>query len=73
MAFSMENLMGHLLYADLKNCALLKEAIMDFMLENKGKVLEKVSFNDAPGALLHGDLAAWQGGRRKAKPMGAMN
>ena len=36
--FGVENLKDILLYADLKNCALLKEAAMDYMAENKDKV-----------------------------------
>ena len=35
-----------LLYAESKNCDLLKEAMMDFILENKDKVLDKISFNE---------------------------
>ena len=41
-----------LLYADSKNCTLLKEAAMDFMAENAVKVLEKVSLKDVPGAAM---------------------
>jgi hypothetical protein len=57
-AISMENVMDHLHFADMKNCALLKEAAMDFILDNKVEVLEKVSLNDAPGGLLADVLAA---------------
>ena len=63
--FSVENLLDLLLYADSKNCALLKEAAMDFMLENRDEVLQKVSFKDAPGALLSDFLAALARGERK--------
>ena len=38
-----DNMMEHLLYADAKNCALLKEAVMDFIIENGVEILEKVS------------------------------
>jgi len=57
-AISMENVMDHLHFADMKNCALLKEATMDFIVENKVEVLEKVSLNDAPGGLLADVLSA---------------
>ncbi len=50
-AFTIENLVDLLLHADSKNCALLKEAAMDFMLEND-EVLEKISFKDAPGGVV---------------------
>ena len=55
---TMENVMDYLHFADMKNCALLKEATMDFIVENKVEVLEKVSLNDAPGGLLADVLAA---------------
>ncbi|KAL7540021.1 hypothetical protein ACHAXR_009848 [Thalassiosira sp. AJA248-18] len=55
---SIDNVMEHLLYADAMNCALLKEAVMDFIVENRAEVLEKVSLNDAPGGVLADLLAA---------------
>ena len=60
------NAMDLLLYADAKNCALLKEAVMDFIVENKLEVLERgVSLRDAPGGLLADVLVAVaRGGRR---------
>ncbi len=65
--FSIENLLDHLLYADLKNCALLKEAAIDFMLENKDAVLKKVSFNDAPRALVSDVLAELSRGEKSGR------
>jgi hypothetical protein len=69
-AFSIDNLLDLLLYADSKNCALLKEAAMDFMLENKGEVRKKVSFKDAPGDLISDFLAALERGERKDRTDG---
>ena len=40
------------------NCALLKEAAMDYMLENKDVVLENIRFDDAPGSLVNDVFAA---------------
>jgi hypothetical protein len=57
-AFNIENFLDLLLYADSKNCALLKEAAIDFMLANMDEVYRKISFTDAPGALLSDVLAA---------------
>ena len=57
-AFSIDNLLDHLSYADSKNCALLKEAAVDFILENMCKVIEKISFDDAPVTLVFDGLAA---------------
>jgi hypothetical protein len=42
--FTLENVMEHLRYADSMNCALLKEAAMDYILKNRAEVLEKTSF-----------------------------
>lgn len=53
-----DNVMENLLYADSKNCALLKEAVMDFMLENRKDVMKKASLKDAPAGLLADILAA---------------
>ena len=43
-----DNVIDNLLYADAKNCALLKEAVMDFIVENKEMVIQRVSFQDVP-------------------------
>ena len=67
--FSVENVMEHLLYSESKNCALLKEAVMDFIVENKDEVLEKISFNEviAPGTLIRDVLAAVARGEKKGE------
>jgi len=64
--FGVENLKDILLYADSKNCALLKEAAMDYMAKNKDKVRGKISFHDAPGSLLMILLKQYGGGRARA-------
>jgi hypothetical protein len=56
--FTIENVVELLLYADSKNLALLKEAAMDYMMENRDEVLEKLSFTDVPGTLMRDLLAA---------------
>ncbi len=56
--FTMDNVMDHLLYAESKNCALLKEAAMDFIAENKFEAMTKLSFKDAPGTLMRDLLIA---------------
>jgi len=43
---TMDNVMDNLLYADAKNCALLKEAVMNFLSANHYEASEKISFND---------------------------
>ena len=53
-----DNVVELLLYADSKNCALLKEAAMDFIAENVQEVLDKASLKDVPGGLYSDLLAA---------------
>ncbi|KAL9190325.1 hypothetical protein ACHAXT_007536 [Thalassiosira profunda] len=55
---SIDNVMENLLYADAKNCPLLKEAVMDFVVENATEVVRKVNLKDAPRCLLTDVLAA---------------
>ncbi len=47
-----DNVMDDLLYADAKNCALLKEAVFDFIAKNGEEVIAKLSFNNIPGHLM---------------------
>ncbi|KAL7548116.1 hypothetical protein ACHAWF_011407 [Thalassiosira exigua] len=46
-----ENMLENLLYAESRNCALLKEAVMDFIVENGDEVEAKVSLKDIPSGL----------------------
>jgi hypothetical protein len=57
--FSLENVKELLLYAESKNCALLKEVAMDFLVIKKDEVIGKISFNDAPGNLMNDFFAAF--------------
>jgi hypothetical protein len=56
--FSLENAMEHLLYAESMNCALLKEAAMDYLIENSSKVMDNISFNDLLTPTLMRDVFA---------------
>ena len=56
--FDIGNVKELLLYADSTNCALLKEAAMDYILDNKDVVLKNIRFDDAPGSLVSDVLAA---------------
>ena len=65
--FSLENVMEHLQYADSMNCALLKEAAMDFIFENSSKVMDNISFNDLlTPTLLRDVFAAFSRGKKKS-------
>ena len=49
---SFDNVMDDILFADSRNCALLKEAAMDFLAENSVEATEKASFANFPAHLL---------------------
>jgi len=68
-----ENMMDLLLYADSKNCALLKEAVMDFAVANEIDIIKKVSFKDAPGEMIKDVLAAVARKRMNKKGDAASN
>ena len=55
---TMDNMMDNLLYADSKNLALLKEAVMDYIVANKDDIIGKVSFDGVPGGLITDVLTA---------------
>jgi len=55
---TMDNVMDSLLYADSKNLALLKEAVMDYIVANKRDIIGKVSFDNVPGATVTDVLTA---------------
>jgi hypothetical protein len=57
--FTVDNVLDHLFYADSKNCALLKEAAMDFIAKNKVEVIDKICFDDmVPGTFIRDVLVA---------------
>ena len=69
--FTMENVKELLLYyADSKNCAVLKDAAMDYIVQNKADAIEKLSFTDAPGNLTKDMLVALI--RRERERMGLL-
>ena len=55
---TMDNVVDCLLYADAKNCALLKEAAMDFLVKNGGEAAERLSFDDIPSYMMKDLLTA---------------
>lgn len=72
-ALTIDNILDHLLYAESKNCALLKEVAMDFMVENASDVMTKVSFKNVPGTLMPDLLAAMERGKKKGNDTNANN
>ena len=66
IALNINNVLDNLLYADSKNLALLKEAVMDFILVNGDDVMDKVSFSNVPGDIVKDLLAAVARGKAKS-------
>ena len=62
-----DNAIEYLLYADSVNCALIKEAVMDFILKNHRKAPDKLSFENVPATAMKDLLAAVSRSRGKAK------
>mmetsp|Transcript_21709 Transcript_21709/g.47224 ORF Transcript_21709/g.47224 Transcript_21709/m.47224 type:complete len:405 (+) Transcript_21709:47-1261(+) len=60
-----DNIVDNLLYAESKNCALLKEAVMDFIVKNGDDIMGKVSFDNVPGSVVTDLLAAMGRSKRK--------
>ena len=63
---SFENAIDNLLYADSKNCALLKEAVMDFIVENGKEATTKLSFEHVPSTVIPDLLTAMTRGKEEA-------
>mgnify|MGYP000623612223 CR=1 FL=1 len=51
---TVDNVLDNLLYADSQNCALLKEAVMDYYTENGNEAIQRVDFSNVnfPGHLV---------------------
>ena len=62
---SLDNAMDDLLYADSKNCELLKEAVMNFFAENHFEAAANISFTDCPGHVMKDLLVAFGRSSRK--------
>ena len=55
---TIDNMMDNLLYADSKNLAVLKEAVMDYIVKNKTSIIGKVSFDNVPSSMITDVLTA---------------
>ena len=62
---TVDNMMDNLLYSDSKNCALLKEAVIDFVVERSKDIIGKVSFVDVPGSIITDILTAVARGKNE--------
>mmetsp|Transcript_10964 Transcript_10964/g.20062 ORF Transcript_10964/g.20062 Transcript_10964/m.20062 type:complete len:395 (-) Transcript_10964:147-1331(-) len=58
ITLTVDNMLDILLYADAKNCAFLKEIVVDFMVENGKDILGKVSFENVPSSMMTDILTA---------------
>mmetsp|Transcript_27292 Transcript_27292/g.46167 ORF Transcript_27292/g.46167 Transcript_27292/m.46167 type:complete len:411 (-) Transcript_27292:104-1336(-) len=68
---TMDNAIDNLLYADAKNLALLKEAVMDFLAENTAEASETISFSDVPGHVMKDLMVAFS--RREETKQGSQH
>ena len=67
--FTVENILDNLLYADSKNCALLLEKAMDFVVQKRFDIIGKISLENLPGTMMNDLLTAvTQGPSEKNKP-----
>jgi len=71
LTITAENVLEHLLFADSMNCALLKEAAMDYIVGNCLDLLTTKALRGAPSGLFNDALAAMarKGGTEKAGSM----
>ena len=58
LTLTMENVMEYLAFAESKNCAALKEEVVDFIVKHKLDAVEKKVIKDAPVSLSNDILAA---------------
>jgi hypothetical protein len=58
-------MVDNLLYADSKNCALLKEVVIEFVVENGKDILGKVSFENIPSTMMSDLLTAMTWEKKK--------
>ena len=56
---TLDNAMDNLLYADSRNCALLKEAVVNFLADNHSEAAANISFTDCPGNVVKDLLVAF--------------
>eukprot|EP00984_Skeletonema_dohrnii_P025215 scaffold14331_cov83-Skeletonema_dohrnii-CCMP3373.AAC.4 len=56
---TMDNVIDNLLYGDSMNLALLKEVVMDFLVENHDEAIGSLSFDDVPGHLMKDLMVAF--------------
>lgn len=62
---TMDNARDNLLYADAKNCALLKEVVLDFIAENSIEASQKITFSNVPAHVMKDLLVAFGRSQRR--------
>ncbi|KAL7524798.1 hypothetical protein ACHAXR_000720, partial [Thalassiosira sp. AJA248-18] len=70
---TVDNMIDNLLYADSKNCALLKEVVIDFIVENGDDIIGNASFESVPGSIIMDILTAVTRGKKKDNPSSDVN
>ena len=56
--FNLENIVENLRLAESRNCALLKERVMKFLVNNATEIVQKQTLKDFPGGRLNDSLTA---------------
>ncbi|KAL7524889.1 hypothetical protein ACHAXR_000758, partial [Thalassiosira sp. AJA248-18] len=64
ITLTIDNMIDNLLYADSKNCALLKEVVMDFIVENGEDIIGNASFESVPGSMMMDLVTAMTRGKQ---------
>ena len=65
ITLSIDNVLDNLLFADSKNLAALKEAVMDYIIEHGDSIISKVSFDTVSGSTVTDILTAMSRSKKK--------
>ncbi|KAL7537192.1 hypothetical protein ACHAXR_010471, partial [Thalassiosira sp. AJA248-18] len=65
ITLTVDNVIDILVYAESKNCALLKEVAMDFIVGNMDDIIGNISFESVPSSMMMDLLTAVNRGKKK--------
>ncbi|KAL7533349.1 hypothetical protein ACHAXR_008059 [Thalassiosira sp. AJA248-18] len=65
ITLTVDNVIDILVYAESKNCALLKEVVMDFIVGNMDDIIGNVSFESLPSSMMMDLLTAMNRGKKQ--------
>ncbi|KAL7524747.1 hypothetical protein ACHAXR_000698, partial [Thalassiosira sp. AJA248-18] len=73
ITLTVDNMIDYLVYAESKNCALLKEVVMDFIVENGDDIIGNVSFESVPSSVMMDLVTAMTRGKKKDNGISDVN